>query len=661
MIFFKRYNYIVLTAFFTILIIMIGLLYVQYQVNYGHKIIQLKNAFEERLLGLEYSIHTARDQVEAMKIKAQSYLAIHSEVPILPSPLFSQLQNVTEQSYNLDTIKPPFTDKIVSNITGTGSLKNRSGDFYREIEMVFDLNPLFQIATYNIPNSVWVYYTSANHFMGLYPWVSSKDFMFDEEFYHHEFYDLGLPKNNPKRKTFWTQAYIDEAGKGLMVTCAAPIYENEQFRGTVALDITLDILNKFVKIFEYPTENLFIINNNEQLLAHKELVNSKNTEITTAEVAFPATLRNQWKALLEQPEGEVLTIDNYLFIYKTLPHIPWKFIFWLPKRTIVQEALYSIGWSLGIFIPSLLIILSIINYVTRKTFVRPAELLVEHIENENKGVETSIPPVPKMWYKWFETVSHIFEENRCLFSKLKNHSASLTTLNQEKNEFLGIVAHDLKNPLSAILGFAELIQEADGDLTREELLEYARNIQVSSRNMFQLITNLLDVNIIESGKINLHLEYINISPILQSVIAAYAERAKRKNITVCVDNISIRHDAIADILLVQQILDNLISNAIKYSPQSKMVYIRVIDSKEQIRCEIQDEGQGLSTDEQQKLFTKFTRLSTKPTAGEHSTGLGLFIVKKLVTAMNGQVWCESEPGKGTTFITTLPKDVKVNA
>jgi signal transduction histidine kinase len=106
---------------------------------------------------------------------------------------------------------------------------------------------------------------------------------------------------------------------------------------------------------------------------------------------------------------------------------------------------------------------------------------------------------------------------------------------------------------------------------------------------------------------------------------------------------------------MHQVLDNLISNAIKYSPPMTHIDIRLVQMAETVRCEIQDEGPGLSEKDQQKLFGKFARLTTQPTGGEHSTGLGLFIVKKLVTAMNGKVWCESELGKGATFVVEFPK------
>jgi signal transduction histidine kinase len=240
--------------------------------------------------------------------------------------------------------------------------------------------------------------------------------------------------------------------------------------------------------------------------------------------------------------------------------------------------------------------------------------------------------------------------------QLKQQRAQLEHLNQEKNEFLGIVAHDLKNPLSGILGLAELITETGGDITTEELLEYADMIQTSAKNMFLLITNLLDVNAIESGKINLALEIADLYPLVQGIIKNYREPAARKRITIHFEATAVSYPARTDVQTFEQVVDNLLSNAVKYSPHGKNVYVRLLDIDPWIRCEIQDEGQGLSAEEQQKLFSKFTRLSAKPTGGEHSTGLGLFIVKKLVDAIHANVRCHSEVGKGANFIVEFPKD-----
>jgi len=230
----------------------------------------------------------------------------------------------------------------------------------------------------------------------------------------------------------------------------------------------------------------------------------------------------------------------------------------------------------------------------------------------------------------------------------KNHQ--LIELNKEKNEFLGVVAHDLKNPLGAILGFSELLLEIVSDT---EMKDYVKTIKNATKSMLTLVTTLLDVNVIDSGKINFNLKYHDVLPILNGLLMFYKKAASNKNITIHFETTQPSYIAFVDENIVRQILDNLVSNAIKYSPLGKNIYIRLIDDRKNIKCEIEDEGQGLSKEDLSKLFNKFARLNPQPTAGEHSTGLGLFIVKKLVEKMSGKVWCKSELGKGSTFIIEL--------
>jgi len=102
------------------------------------------------------------------------------------------------------------------------------------------------------------------------------------------------------------------------------------------------------------------------------------------------------------------------------------------------------------------------------------------------------------------------------------------------------------------------------------------------------------------------------------------------------------------------VLDNIVSNAVKYSPRSSIVRLRVRKKGAAVRIEVEDQGPGIRPDEMPRLFERFSRLSTEPTGGEHSTGLGLYIVKNLVTLMRGTVWAESEPGAGARFVVELP-------
>jgi signal transduction histidine kinase len=234
----------------------------------------------------------------------------------------------------------------------------------------------------------------------------------------------------------------------------------------------------------------------------------------------------------------------------------------------------------------------------------------------------------------------------------------LISLNQEKDEFLGIAAHDLKNPLAAIQGSAEYIQEEFHELPQQELLDSIQMIETASRTMFSLITNLLDVNAIEAGQMNINLQYVDMLPVLQKVVDEYSKKAATKNITVHFTPEQDRYFAHVDLNTVHQILDNLVSNAVKYSPLGQRIFIRMTEREQQISIEIQDEGEGISQDDQVKLFGKFTRLTAKPTGGEHSTGLGLFIVKKLISILNGHISCESSLGQGATFTVTFPKQIE---
>ncbi len=236
--------------------------------------------------------------------------------------------------------------------------------------------------------------------------------------------------------------------------------------------------------------------------------------------------------------------------------------------------------------------------------------------------------------------------------KLETQNQELFKLNQEKNEFLGIVSHDMKNPLNNILGFAELLKNSAQDKDKNWVLL----IEESCKRMLELITELLDINKLESNQINLSLQENELHRLVYESVYRHHQQAKAKKIQLLFELTEEEFNVYGDRRAITQIIDNLISNAIKYSPPDKNVNIRLSQDQNIVRCEIQDEGQGITEEDQQKLFMKFAKLSATPTGGENSTGLGLSIVKKLVEAMNGKVWAESEgEDRGSTFIVELPK------
>ena len=251
----------------------------------------------------------------------------------------------------------------------------------------------------------------------------------------------------------------------------------------------------------------------------------------------------------------------------------------------------------------------------------------------------------------------IFESGReRAFAKMSEANAKLATsndklahLNQEKNDFLGIAAHDLKNPLTVIIGSAELLKM---NLPPAQSAKLSSNILGAGQRMLQLIKDLLDANAIEQGKFTSNIMPCDLRALAAECAANNQIHASRKEIAICTEEGEIFWGR-ADRNAAMQILDNLISNAVKFSPHKSTVSVSVSVENGFVGIHVKDQGPGLSADDQKKLFGKYTRLSAQPTGGESSTGLGLSIVKKLAEAMAGTVVCRSVLGEGATFTLLL--------
>lgn len=248
------------------------------------------------------------------------------------------------------------------------------------------------------------------------------------------------------------------------------------------------------------------------------------------------------------------------------------------------------------------------------------------------------------------------QEMEIVNQTLHEQNQELKALNAEKNEFLGIVSHDLKNPLSAVRGMAEILAESDS-ADASVLLKAIVN---TSDRMLDLVKNLLDVNRMETQGIQLFCVELPAVAALEMKVEEYSGAASEKNIQFHLDYSDASTTAFADEQAFMQVLDNLLSNAVKYSPHGKNIWVSCEAQAKTTQVRIKDEGQGMTEDDLKQLFGKFAKLSARPTDGEHSTGLGLSIVKKLVESMNGKIWCESEYGKGATFILELPHNAPHN-
>jgi two-component system, OmpR family, sensor kinase len=252
----------------------------------------------------------------------------------------------------------------------------------------------------------------------------------------------------------------------------------------------------------------------------------------------------------------------------------------------------------------------------------------------------------------YDEISRLNNELVTAQRELMKKNAQLERLIEQKNELLGIAAHDLRNPLSAIALYSKLMID-DGGLSDEQL-SFITVVYENSQFVFQLINNLLDISKIEAGRLDLALKPTPLLPLLERSVTLSRMLAQRKQIEI---EFSVEPDLpllLLDGSKIHQVVDNLLSNAIKFSYSETTVQVKAVLRDHFVQISVTDQGQGIPPDEVEKLFEPFTRSSVRPTAGEQSTGLGLAIVRRIVEGHRGQVWLESKVNHGSTFYFSLP-------
>jgi signal transduction histidine kinase/ligand-binding sensor domain-containing protein len=246
--------------------------------------------------------------------------------------------------------------------------------------------------------------------------------------------------------------------------------------------------------------------------------------------------------------------------------------------------------------------------------------------------------------------------------RLRTQARELTSLNSDlvrtndalreaseiKSQLLNIASHDMKNPLTAIREFAKIIRDEVGD--DSPILELVNLIQTSSEEMLSLVTRLLDSSALEANTLELDRKAVDMGELAAMVTEKNRRQAQIKGQTIEIGIEGADLTVSGDRARLREAMDNLISNAVKYSDHGQTIWVTVERRVDGIRFQVRDEGPGIEPAEKPRLFGKFQRLSNQPTGGESSTGLGLNIVKQIVELHGGQVWAESERGVGSRFL-----------
>jgi signal transduction histidine kinase len=255
--------------------------------------------------------------------------------------------------------------------------------------------------------------------------------------------------------------------------------------------------------------------------------------------------------------------------------------------------------------------------------------------------------------KTFATQSALAIQNARLFREIEDKGRQLETASRHKSEFLANMSHELRTPLNAIIGFSEVLSERMFGEINDKQAEYLADILESGRHLLSLINDILDLSKIEAGRMELESTDFDLPNVIETTLILVRERAHRRGITlghaIDADLTKIR----ADERKVKQVLLNLLSNALKFTPEGGRIDVRARRQESTLEVSVADTGVGIAPEDQEAVFEEFRQVGTAAKKVE-GTGLGLAISRKFIELHGGRIWVKSQEGSGSTFAFSLP-------
>jgi|AraplaMF_Col_mMF_1032025.scaffolds.fasta_scaffold00104_77 signal transduction histidine kinase len=589
----------------------------EYQARLDHLHHQLGDVAEN----VSTLVNTSTGHVDLIRRQAEALLeepaptfgARRAFAGVAPSEFFS--------GYALDRLPPNSSPDQLVNLTGPGELPPIQSGAGREMLMALSLGAVLQATHAQIPDAAWIYYTSANHFMVMAPWVPSHDFHWKEALLTYDFFQGGTPERNPTRAQFWTDVYVDAAGKGLMATVGRPVYDkSNRFRGTINLDLTLATIARFLAQTDFGHGRALLINAQNHVIADSAGLAAEKLVALADALPKLSALDEAELSAQNHPQGYHRHGDWVVYV-NPVEGAPWRFLMLVDRRALILEVLRSL-W-IG-FVGLALLGLAVFAAEQRR---RSVVALAENVATLQRMTLT-----------------------------LATARDEAQQANSAKSMLLANVSHELRTPLNAIIGFSDLMRhQIHGPLGHARYDEYAADIQRSGQLLLSLINDLLDVTKLEAGRHELTESECDLAALTKEAVGLVKMQAERGGVAL---NATLDADmplVFADERAMRQVVLNLLSNAVKFTPSGGSVQITCSRNAEgDPAIVVKDSGRGIPHGEMQNLFQPFARTAEAKRASTPGTGLGLAIVKSLVELHQGAITLESHVGRGTTVTVILP-------
>ncbi|HKP23453.1 MAG TPA: ATP-binding protein [Dongiaceae bacterium] len=488
-----------------------------------------------------------------------------------------------------------------------------------------------------------------------------------------EWVTLGDPKTNPQRGMRWTHAAYDPVLRTWLVSAVRPFDLDGAWVGNIGHDLFLDeLVQRLVGADQLPDTQHFLVGaDGDPIIAgqwQSALLENKLTG--DARRGFDETVQHLQAVFAGRAEdGAAVRVDlngrPVSVLMRTLPETGWRYYVVTPIASITgsaSKALLLFGLTAAI---AIVLVVAVTHLLVQRQIVNPIRRLADAVRTFAAGKTDAratvdraddIGDVSQAFNAMADYIAGSHRDLTKAQQELQHRNAALVDANRTKSNFLANMSHELRTPLNAIIGFAEILRyQMFGPLGNDRYVGYVDDIQRSGQHLLSLINDILDMSKIEAGRQALKLERQVLSPLIERSIRMAQPIAERRSVNLKFHANGADLSANCDSRAVTQMVINLVSNAVKFSPPGGTVDIRLEPSSlGGAKISVADGGPGIEEEVLPHLFEAYAHRAAQTTQRQDGVGLGLAITKALVELHNGQIRVVTQPGRGTTMTLELP-------